>query len=211
MIGLPASDRNWRARCQAHFGVPPKTDLKQLARHGESVFGVLPITRMTRLLQELPAQKRLTDIAELADAGAGDVADDRGAVWFEFKGSSQQGRRARIWLKVQAVVTLICQRCLGEMQFVVDETVEFELFGSQASADAAQAIDEVDPEAPEPLVVEGLVDLMALVEDQLILAIPYVPKHGQCEPSKTSAGEPIEVVKRESPFKVLEGLKRDSK
>lgn len=205
MIGLPASDKEWRARCQARFGAPPKTDLKQLAKQSGEVFGVLPIVRMTRLVQDLPVQKRLTDIAQLADDGT----DGCGAVWFEFKGSVQQGRRARIWLKVQAVVTLVCQRCLKEMQFLVDETVEFELFGSQSRADASQVVDEVDPEAPEPLVVDGPVDLVALVEDQLILSIPYVPKHNQCEPSKTSAGVPVEAVKRDSPFKVLEGLKRD--
>lgn len=203
MIGLPASDSQWRASCQAHFGVPRKTDLARLAKQNGSVCGVVPVTRMTRLVQDLPVQHR---VAALADIGA----DGGGAVWFEFRGSSQQGRRARVWLKVQAVLNLVCQRCMGSMPFVVDEAVEFELFADEAKANAVQFEDEADPDAPEPLVVDGPMDLMAVIEDQLILAIPYVPKHEVCEPAKTSAGEPIKVVKRESPFKVLKGLKPDS-
>ncbi|UOD49595.1 YceD family protein [Orrella daihaiensis] len=208
MSGLPASDKDWRAQCQAKckssFGLPPKIDLNQLARNNGSVAGVFPIVRLSRLVQDLPAQHHIRELADIEQ-------DATGAVWYEFKGSSQQGRRPRVWLKVQAVVTLICQRCLGVMPFVIDETVEFELFPNEAKANASDSVDEADPDAPEPLVADGPIDLLGLVEDQLILAIPYVPKHETCEPAKTSAGDPVEQVKRESPFKVLEGLKRDSK
>lgn len=204
MVGLPASDKNWRAQCEQSFGLPAKSDLRQLALQNGRIFGVLAVTRLRRLVQDLPSQHAVQAVADIA-------ADGAGAIWYEFSGSSQQGRRPRVWLKVQAVVTLICQRCLGPMQFVVDESVEFELFGNEASADEALGHDDVDPQAPEPLVVDGPTDLVDLIEDQLILAIPYVPRHQVCEPAKTAAGEPIEPVKRESPFKVLEGLKRDPK
>lgn len=204
MIGLPASDENWRAQCQIQFGVPPKTDLRRLAQHEGTVAGVIPVVRMVRLVQDLPNQHH---VREASDIGANGL----GAVWYEFRGLSQPGRRPRMWLKVQALVTLTCQRCLGPLQFLVNETVQFELFADEAKANAAEAADEADPDAPEPLVANGPVDLAQIVEDQLILAIPYVPKHEVCEPAKTSAGEPIEEVKRESPFKVLAGLKRDSK
>lgn len=204
MVGLPASDKNWRAQCEEHFGMPPKTDLRQLAKQNSHIQGVLPLTRMRRLVQDLPAQHSVQNLTDIAGDGAG-------AVWYEFSGSSQQGRRPRVWLKVQAMVMLVCQRCVGPMQFLVDESVEFELFGSEASANDALGNDDVDPDAPEPLVVDGPVDLAELIEDQLILAIPYVPKHPTCEAAKTSAGEPVEQANRESPFKVLEGLKRDPK
>lgn len=204
MVGLPASDENWRAQCQVQFGMPPKTDLRRLAQHNGAVVGVIPVNRMTRLIQDLPGQPH---IRELADIGV----DGRGAVWYEFRGSSQQGRRPRVWLKVQALLTLTCQRCLSDMLFLVNETVQFELFANENTANAVEAVDEGDPDAPEPLVADGPVDLVQMVEDQLILAVPYVPKHHACEPAKTSAGESVEEVKRESPFKVLEGLKRGSK
>lgn len=204
MVGLPASDEAWRAQCQANFGLPPKTDLNLLAQQRESVSGAVPIVRLTRMVQGLPAQHLIRDAADIA-------TDSQGLVWYEFKGSIQQGRRAHVWLKVQGIVTLTCQRCLGDMQFVVNESVEFELFADEAKASAAQAADEADPDAPEPLVADGPVDLLGIIEDQMILAIPYVPKHEVCGPTSMSAGEPIEEVSRESPFKVLEGLKRGSK
>lgn len=204
MNSLPASGKSWRQRCEAHFGVPRKTDLMLLAEQDESVCGAIPITRMTRLVQDLPAQPIVKDVSDIEEGAAG-------LVWFEFSGHRQTGRRPRVYLKVQAIVALTCQRCMGEMPFVVDETVEFELFASEVKVQSAESAEEVDPDAPEPLVADSPLDLLEIIEDQLILAIPYVPKHEACEPAKLSAGEPAEPVKRESPFKVLESLKRSPK
>lgn len=204
MVSLPTSDQEWRDRCGDHFGVPRHTDLWALAKQSDSVCGVVPITRMTRLVQDLPKQPLIQSVADTAGSGAG-------VVWFEFRGSNQAGRRPHVWLKVQAVVMLICQRCMVQMAYAVDETVEFELFADEAKANAAQVEDEADPLAPEPLVANGPVSVLAIVEDQLILAIPYVPKHDSCEAAISTDAEPVAVVKRESPFKVLENLKRDSK
>jgi uncharacterized protein len=213
MVSLPTSDQEWRDRCGDHFGVPKYTDLWALAKQNDSVCGVVPITRMTRLVQDLPRQPLIQSLADMADMAdvAGTSGNGAGVVWFEFRGSSQAGRRPHVWLKVQAVVMLICQRCMAQMAYVVDETVEFELFADEAKANAAQVEDEADPLAPEPLVANGPVSLLAIVEDQLILAIPYVPKHDACGAATSTDAEPVAVVKRESPFKVLENLKRNSK
>lgn len=204
MVSLSGSDKAWRDHCASNFGSVPKTDLALLAKQGGTVFGVVPTIRMSRLVRDLPAQRAVRSAPDAVDT-------EDGAVWFEFTGVSQTGRRPRVTLKAQAIVVLVCQRCLGEMRFAIDETVEFELFGNEAQANAALGAEESDPEAPEPLVVDGPVDLMAIVEDQLILAIPYVPKHPFCEQARKTAGEPIEPAERESPFRVLENLKRDLK
>ncbi len=204
MVSLPTSNQEWRDRCAEHFGVPRHTDLWALAKQNDSVCGVVPITRMTRLVQDLPKQALVQSVADMG-------GNESGVVWFEFRGSSQAGRRPHVWLKVQAVVMLICQRCMAQMAYVVDETVEFELFADESKANAAQVESEADPLASEPLVAIGPVSLLAIVEDQLILAIPYVPKHDSCESAASMHADPVAVVKRESPFKVLENLKRDSK
>jgi len=52
-------------------------------------------------------------------------------------------------------------------------------------------------------------DVLSQVEDELILSIPYVPKHVVCPgaPAKTEAGD-AGPDKRPSPFAVLEKLKQ---
>jgi uncharacterized protein len=63
---------------------------------------------------------------------------------------------------------------------------------------------------PEKVVGSHHFDLLAQVEDELILSIPYVPKHDVCPGAQAKASEaPAEepAVKRPSPFAVLEQLK----
>ncbi|NDF49764.1 MAG: hypothetical protein EB116_06720 [Betaproteobacteria bacterium] len=50
-------------------------------------------------------------------------------------------------------------------------------------------------------------DLLALVEDELLLALPIVPKHLQCEPPGTSQAVAPLQSNRPKPFAVLSSLK----
>jgi len=201
-MSLPESDRLWREQCQSNFGLRPMVDIAMLASRGDSVKGAVALSSFKRLTLDLPPQPSV-------DADVGLEPDQPGIVWFEFSGASQTGRRDRVWLKLQATVTLTCQRCMGAMAFDVDEQAAFVCFANEDQALAA-AHEEDDPLAPEPLVVQEAFDVLDLIQDQLILALPYVPKHDICEPAVTSAGEPIEDKPRESPFKALEGLKAKS-
>ena len=201
-MSLPESDRSWREQCQSNFGLRPVVDVAMLARRNDSVKGAVALSSFKRLTLDLPPQPTV-------DANAPLDPDQTGVVWFEFSGASQTGRRDRLWLKLQATVTLICQRCMGEMPFDVNENAAFVCFATEEQALAA-AQEEDDPLAPEPLVMQEAFDVLDLVQDQLILALPYVPKHETCEPTVTSAGEPIEDQPRESPFKALEGLKANT-
>ena len=202
-MSLPESDRSWREQCQSNVGHQPMVDVTDMIRRGESVCGAASLASLQRLAQDLPDQPTVVDFT--GRAGAQDL-DQAGVGWYELSGSSQTGRRDRVWLKIQAIVTLTCQRCMKPMQFVVDETAAFVCYANETEALAAVQDDD-DPLAPEPLAVDEPLDLIDLVQDQLILAVPYVPKHEACEPAVQSAGEPIEDEPRESPFKVLEGLK----
>jgi len=201
-MSLPESDRSWREQCQSNFGLRPVVDVAMLARRDDSVKGAVALSSFKRLTLDLPRQP-------LVDANTALDPDQPGIVWFELSGSSQTGRRDRVWLKLQATVTLTCQRCMGEMPFDVDEQAAFVCFATEDQALAA-AHEEDDPLAPEPLVTQDALDVLDLVQDQLILALPYVPKHDACVPTVTSAGEPIEDEPLESPFKALEGLKASS-
>ena len=82
-----------------------------------------------------------------------------------------------VWLNVTAntLVSLTCQRCMGtvEMPLVVDQWYRF-------VASEAIAMAEDDESEEDLLVMELQFDLLAVIEDELLMALPLVPKHDEC-------------------------------
>ena len=82
-----------------------------------------------------------------------------------------------VWLNVTAntLVPLTCQRCMGtvEMPLVVDQWYRF-------VASEAIAMAEDDESEEDLLVMELQFDLLAVIEDELLMALPLVPKHDEC-------------------------------
>ena len=116
---------------------------------------------------------------------------------------------AEIWLHLQAQarVWLTCQRCLQpfEQALSVENRVRF--VRDEAQAEALDA--EIDEDV---LALPRWLDLRALIEDELLLALPLVPRHDTCPqplPARSAADpEPAESAERENPFAVLQALKR---
>ncbi|EGT4461182.1 23S rRNA accumulation protein YceD [Cronobacter malonaticus] len=104
-------------------------------------------------------------------------------------------------------VTLACQRCGQPFSHQVHTTY---CFSPISNDDQAEAL----PEAYEPIEVNefGEIDLLATVEDELILALPVVPVHDSehCEVSEADMvfGELPEEAQKPNPFAVLASLKR---
>jgi uncharacterized protein len=131
-----------------------------------------------------------------------------------------------VWLAVQATapVWLTCQRCLQPLALTLtlDRQLRFVLGESQAEAMDAELEDDV-------LALPRWLDLRELVEDELLLALPLVPRHDTCPqplpvavgqsealagaegsgpwPEGRSDGVPDEFSDRPNPFAVLRGLK----
>ncbi|MEO7242838.1 MAG: DUF177 domain-containing protein [Variovorax sp.] len=81
------------------------------------------------------------------------------------------------WLRLQARVTMsvVCQRCLAPMACPVDVDRWFRFVVDEATAEAE------DEDAQEDvLVLSRQFDLPSLVEDELLLALPPVPRHAHC-------------------------------
>ena len=72
---------------------------------------------------------------------------------------------------VRATVWLVCQRCLGEFETVLESPVRVAFVATDA--EAARVPEEYDAvTAPH-----GRVQIEELVEDELLLALPLVPMH----------------------------------
>lgn len=151
----------------------------------------------------------IRDLPRLRDLVLRVAGDVIYKIWFE------RDEQDRILVRGTLVANLVleCQRCLEPLSFPV--AAEFALV-------AVKGLDEVRllPEQYEPLMVEeGMFRPLELIEEELLLALPQIPKHAdrQCrlplQAEVGDAGSPAHPlgVGREKPFACLAGLKRKIK
>jgi uncharacterized protein len=118
------------------------------------------------------------------------------------------GGDAEIWLHLQlhAVVAQQCQRCLQPVMqpIEVDSRLRF-----VRTEDEAARLDEESEH--DVLVLSPSLDLKELLEDELILALPLVPRHELCpQPLPMSAADPGADADEDEPhpFAALAALRR---
>jgi uncharacterized protein len=159
-------------------------------------------------------QSALIDGFEFAAAGAkqqgtwavGDfprlrdmLASDAGEIRYEIEGVQDARGRPALRVRLNGALQLRCQRCLEPMRFDVDAEETLVLAATQAEIDA----EPVDADSPDRLLAAEEVKVRDLLEDELILAVPYAPRHEGCE-----AGAPAGDSEKISPFAGLRGLLR---
>ncbi len=113
---------------------------------------------------------------------------------------SRIDRVAAVTGSVKATLALACQRCLEPVMIKVDQPIRL---GIVASIEEGEML----PEPYEPLLLEGeQIKFGAIVEDELILAIPAVPRHEHCQMMQVSevSAEPGH---RDNAFAVLANWK----
>ncbi|VTY05684.1 Large ribosomal RNA subunit accumulation protein YceD [Neisseria subflava] len=127
-------------------------------------------------------------------------ADKQTRVSFTLQGGRDRLQRLFLDLNVKADMPLICQRCITPMPFLLDETSRIVLFADEESLDAAMLADE----ELEGMLLEKELDVRTLVEDQILMSLPFSPRHEDCGNNGT-----LEEVNRDkpNPFAVLAGLK----
>jgi uncharacterized protein len=105
-------------------------------------------------------------------------------------------------------LTLTCQRCMNE--FNLPLAVEFSFTPVNEKTQ-----DEELPEVYEPVDVDehGFINISELIEDELLVSIPFIPMHAteECSVSghDTVVGEIEDIVdERPNPFAVLKNLNK---
>lgn len=117
------------------------------------------------------------------------VVDAAGDAEYSIRFSRDGSRRAVVRGEVRARLILRCQRCLGPMEHEVLATLSLAVVAGLDEADGL-------PEGDEPLLVtEGRICLGELVEDELLLGLPQIPRHV----SESCAKLPVEVAPGPSP------------
>jgi uncharacterized protein len=157
-------------------------DSLEFARTGQILRGSLPIIDLTRLRDSL--------------------YDTLGLVDFVMQGGLDARHRPILSLEVSGVLHLRCQRCLGNVDYPL-RLSNILLLASPAEADSG-ALDDEEGEWIEPA---AQLDVAGLVEDEIVLGLPYSPRHadGECVPGGDSSARN----EQQTAFAKLAALKRD--
>jgi uncharacterized protein len=157
----------------------PVIDGFEFASAGRSLRGVLPIRDFSRLHDLLAA--------------------DDGEVAYEVDGLRDEHGRPSVRVRAQGTLQLRCQRCLEALPFEVRADEVLVLAASQAEIDA----EPEDVHGADRVVATKEMPVRELIEDELILALPYAPRHAGC-----IGGAAQGAVDRSLPFAGLRGLIR---
>jgi len=174
---------------------PTRLDVEAFAKDGGSLDGEWPVTLLKRLFDAAHSEARPTD-ADLAQWSA--------------QGESRTKRASgpEVWLHVQAkaCVSLVCQRCLGPVETPLNVQRSFHFVANEDLAAQLDADSEDDV-----LALTRSLNLCELVEDELLLALPLVPRHEVCpDPLPLPHGDDKGEESAPNPFAVLAALKRGS-
>ena len=171
---------------------PTRLDMKALAQSGSEISGQDMLSRYERLTLDLQ--------------GSGPDL----AVKWSARGESRTsaGANPENWLHLtlETALPLICQRCMGPVSVPVSIQRSFRFVASEAEALAQ------DEEAEEDLLVMSReFNLAELIEDELLMAVPMIPRHEVCPtPVKLAAADPgfeDSPSEKPNPFAALANLK----
>jgi len=155
----------------------PIIDGREFAASGARLSGVCPIRDFARLRPLLHS-----DVGELE---------------YALEGVAETQDRPALRLTIRGALQLGCQRCLAPLEFPLRIDVTLALARSQAELDALP----VEAEGPDWVVAGKAMDVLDLLEDELLLAVPYAPRHEQCAAqARAGAAAP------NSPFADLRGM-----
>jgi uncharacterized protein len=166
----------------------PWIDLLEFARAGSS----------------LGAEQRPADFPRLTELLAGPDGRIEWRLAGERRPRPEGGADAFLRLHIGGSVTLACIRCLRPVQaeFADERLFKIAATESQAEREDAQT-DEYDA-----LVASRRFDVLELVEDEAILALPIAPRHADCSlPGAATAEAPPAQAERPNPFAVLASLR----
>jgi uncharacterized protein len=165
-------------------------DVKAFAKAQMHLEGDTPVLEFERLVEDCMGE------------AAGHVAwSAQGAIEPDASGKEA----AWLHLEAKATVPLTCQRCLHPVPVALLIEQDFRFV-----ADEATALAEDDESEEDLLVLEDGFDLMALIEDELLMSLPLVPMHPACLSEQAPTSKEEEAILAEAkpnPFAVLASLK----
>lgn len=140
----------------------------------------LEVAAFAKAQAELHGSVPLVDMLRLAEGLVSPADEVPAPAHWQASGSQRQVLggipEVRLRLQAQARVWLTCQRCLAPMDLELSVDRVFRFVHNED--EAAQLDETTDDE--DVLALGRPLDLLSLVEDELIMALPIVPRHETC-------------------------------
>lgn len=139
------------------------------------------------------AVKQCSRLADLVERDDGEL---------DFRVTGARGRKDEpmLTVEVSGLLVLRCQRCLKPLDHVLRIVQQFELRDGLGEDVLTQ--EDMEDDSRDFLEASRSLDVASLIEDEVLLALPVVPRHESCElPEQGGDSETA------SPFGVLRSLK----
>lgn len=157
-------------------------DSLKLAHDRQRVAGLLPVVRLSRLVEGLHSSRGDIDYAVIGDV--------------------DNQERPLLRIKASGVVELQCQRCLDGFVHGIDVDTALRLVAPELLD--AECVD--DPTEPDCVAASTELDLAALIEDEVLLSLPPYPMHESDSCAANISKVPVET-QNIGVFSALKALK----
>lgn len=157
----------------------PYIDSLDFARNGKRISGLVPIAELPRLQEFLDSPQ--------------------GALDYILQGGMDHLGRPILDVNLHGSCQLRCQRCLDALDYAIQHEMRL-LLCDQAGLDE---LDD-DEEDFDGILAEEHMDVVALLEDEILLGLPIAPRHDVCQAAEGKYSQ-----EGRHPFAALEKLKHN--
>lgn len=102
-----------------------------------------------------------------------------GVLKYELVGSADSLNRPVLILSIYGIIGTLCQNCLQAMEITIDNQSQITVFFNEDQLDKAMFSDD-ESDADDGVLAEAEFDVVQLVEDEVIMLLPYASKHDTC-------------------------------
>ncbi len=144
---------------------------------------------------ELSGEVPVAELPRMADM----LADLDGKISYVLRGLTGSDGKPQLELMLDGKCDLRCQRCLNALSYPIKLVCRLRLV-SEGETDSS----DIEDDEVDSIPAEQRLDVLALIEEELLLSLPIALKHGSGE-----CDIPVESLSRSNnPFAVLSGLKK---
>ncbi len=153
----------------------------EFARKSLEIHDIMPVVQMTRVHDALSSQE--------------------GELKWRVAGRLDAEGEPTLHLQVSGILRLQCGRCLESFDFELSIDSKFTIVANESLLPSEE--DDIDDEV-DYLVADSQLQIAQLIEGEVLLALPYAPKH---DVAVCGIKDKMVEIGKPNPFEVLQGLK----
>ena len=151
-------------------------DSLDFVRNGREVRGEVAVADLPRLQDMLADPEACPELVEVA------CPEDtrRGKVSYLIRGFLDKSGKPMLEVAINGLCQLICQRCLSGLAYPVNLVSQLMLVQEGGLDEFSTRVEEDEPDS---VPADDHLDVIALLEEEILLSLPFAPKHpaGACQ------------------------------